>query len=88
MLAAGAIETARLLLLSASPREPAGLGNAHDQVGRHLQGHSSNRLFGLFDEDVGKDRGPGVTIATTNWNHGNPDVIGGGMIADDFMSCR
>ena len=85
VLAAGAIETARLLLLSASPREPAGLGNAHDQVGRHLQGHSSNRLFGLFDEDVGKDRGPGVTIATTNWNHGNPDVIGGGMIADDFI---
>jgi choline dehydrogenase-like flavoprotein len=84
VLAAGAIETARLLLLSASSREPDGLGNAHDQVGRHLQGHSSSRLFGLFDQDVGKYRGPGVTIATTDWNHGNPDVIGGGMIADDF----
>ena len=44
--AAGAIETARLLLNSASAHDPHGLGNAHDQVGRHLQGHyypSSNR---------------------------------------------
>jgi choline dehydrogenase-like flavoprotein len=84
VLSAGAIETARLLLASATTREPEGLGNAHDQVGRHLQGHSSNRLFGLFDEDVGIDRGPGLSIATTHWNHHNPDVIGGGLVADDF----
>jgi choline dehydrogenase-like flavoprotein len=41
VLAAGGYENARLLLASA---EPDGLGNAHDQVGRHyhdhLQGHS------------------------------------------------
>jgi choline dehydrogenase-like flavoprotein len=39
VLSAGAIETARLLLASRSARYPAGIGNAHDQVGRHLQGH-------------------------------------------------
>jgi choline dehydrogenase-like flavoprotein/threonine dehydrogenase-like Zn-dependent dehydrogenase len=38
VLACGAIENARLLLASRS-RRPAGLGNAHDQVGRHFQDH-------------------------------------------------
>jgi choline dehydrogenase-like flavoprotein len=84
VVAAGAIETARLLLASAAGREPAGIGNRHDQLGRHLQGHVSSSVYGLFNHDVGIDRGPGVTIATTAWNHGNPDVIGGGMVADDF----
>jgi len=84
VVSAGAIETARLLLASRSPREPQGLGNAFGEVGRHLQGHSYPGLFGLFDHDVAIDRGPGVTIATTRWNHDNPDVIGGGMLADDF----
>ena len=39
VVAAGAVESARLLLASGSDREPDGLGNAHDKVGRHLQGH-------------------------------------------------
>lgn len=85
ILAAGAIETARLLLASGTCAEPQGLGNTHDQVGRHLQGHSSSRLFGLFDDRIANDRGPGVSIATTAWNHGNPDVIGGGLVANDFI---
>ena len=85
ILAAGAIETARLLLASGTAAEPGGLGNRHDQVGRHLQGHSSSRLFGLFEDEVANDLGPGVSIATTAWNHHNPDVIGGGMVANDFI---
>lgn len=84
VLAAGAIETARLLLLSANAREPAGLGNAHDQVGRHLQGHIYPTAIGLFDDPVYDPRGPGVTIATTAFNHGNDSIVGGGMLADDF----
>jgi len=39
VVAAGAIETARLLLNSASAAHPHGLGNHSGQVGRHLQGH-------------------------------------------------
>lgn len=35
-----AVESARLLLLSRSPRHPDGLGNAHGHVGRHLQFHA------------------------------------------------
>ena len=85
ILSAGAIETARLLLASGTATEPRGLGNRHDQVGRHLQGHGSGRLFGLFEDEVGNDLGPGVSIATTAWNHDNPAVIGGGMVANDFI---
>lgn len=85
MVCAGAIETARLLLASASPAHPMGLGNAHDQVGRHLQGHYYPTAYGLFDADVHDGRGPGVSIATCDFNHGNDNVIGGAMLADDFV---
>ena len=85
VLAGGAIETARLLLNSPSAREPEGLGNGHDQVGRNLQGHVYATAYGLFDEVVHGSRGPGVSIAITSFNHGNPGFIGGGMLADDFV---
>jgi len=85
VLAAGAIETARLLLLSASAREPYGLGNSHDLVGRNLQGHVYPTSFGLFEEPIQDSSGPGVSIATCDYNHGNPGVIGGAMLADDFV---
>jgi choline dehydrogenase-like flavoprotein len=39
VVAAGVIESARLLLLSRSPRHPNGLGNARDLVGRYLVEH-------------------------------------------------
>jgi choline dehydrogenase-like flavoprotein len=85
VLCAGAIETARLLLLSKSDRHPNGLGNANDLVGRNLQGHFSALVYGLFEEQTYDRRGPGVTIGTCRYNHGNPGVIGGSMIADDFI---
>jgi choline dehydrogenase-like flavoprotein len=84
VVATAAIETARLLLASASSREPNGLGNHSDHLGRHLQGHQYPGGYGLFDEEVGSSRGPGVSIATTDYNHGNPGIIGGAMLADDF----
>ncbi|WP_224391233.1 GMC family oxidoreductase N-terminal domain-containing protein [Pseudonocardia sp. ICBG1293] len=43
VLAAGAIETARLLLASATTDFPDGLGNRTGHVGRHLQGHNYER---------------------------------------------
>ncbi len=85
VLAAGAIETPRLLLNSATEREPNGLGNNHDLVGRNLQGHSYPAAYGLFDEVVHSSSGPGVTIATTSFVHGNAGLVGGGMLADDFV---
>lgn len=84
VLSAGAIETARLLLLSANAREPNGLGNSSGQVGRHLQGHTYPTAYGLFDRPVYARKGPGVTIATTDYAHDVPGAVGGALLADDF----
>lgn len=85
VLSAGAIESARLLLASASAREPVGLGNGADLVGRNLQGHLYPTVFGLFKDPVHDSRGPGVSIATVAFVHGNPGIVGGAMLADDFI---
>lgn len=85
VLSAGAIETARLLLASANAREPSGLGNAGDLVGRNLQTHLYPTVFGLFREEVHDSAGPGVTLATCAYCHGNPGIVGGAMLADDFI---
>jgi choline dehydrogenase-like flavoprotein len=83
--AGGAIETARLLLNSASPQHPQGLGNQHDQVGRNLQGHYYPAAIGLMPEPVYDGIGPGISTATVQFNHGNGNVIGGAMLADEFV---
>jgi choline dehydrogenase-like flavoprotein len=85
VVSAGAIESARLLLNSASPEHPRGLGNDHDLVGRNLQGHYYPGTFGLFDNPVYDGIGPGVSISTCQFNHGNPGIIGGGMLANEFI---
>ena len=85
IVSAGAIESARLLLNSRSSFHPAGLGNEHDQVGRNLQGHLYPRAYGLSPTRVFNGIGPGVTVATIQFNHDNPGIIGGGMLADDFI---
>ncbi|MBZ0286604.1 MAG: GMC family oxidoreductase, partial [Anaerolineae bacterium] len=85
VVSGGAIETARLLLNSASRQEPSGLGNNADQVGRHLQGHYYPGAVGLFEDLVQDNLGPGVTTATCEFNHDNDGIVGGGMLADDFV---
>lgn len=74
--AGGAIETARLLLLS---------GVQNDALGRNLQGHYYHGASGLFPDPVWDGVGPGASVATTRFNHGNDGVVGGGMLADDFI---
>ena len=85
IVSGGAIESARLLLNSRCSFHPAGLGNEYDQVGRNLQGHLYPRAYGLSPTRVFNGIGPGVTIATTQFNHNNLGIIGGGMLADDFI---
>jgi len=85
IVSAGAIESARLLLNSHSSFHPRGLGNEYDIVGRNLQGHLYPRAYGLSSTKVFNGVGPGVTIATTQFNHDNAGIIGGGMLADDFI---
>ncbi|NVO27714.1 GMC family oxidoreductase [Donghicola sp. C2-DW-16] len=52
VLAASAVENARLLLLSKDAK-PAGLGNDHDQVGRYLMDHPGATLGRFPLEDLG-----------------------------------
>jgi choline dehydrogenase-like flavoprotein len=85
VVACGAIESARLLLDSPSAREPDGLGNARDQVGRHLQGHVYTGATGLMRHPVEDGRGPGPSIAVSDFCHDNPGIIGGGLLSDDFV---
>lgn len=90
VVACGAIESARLLLGSRSDHHPTGLGNATDQVGRHLQGHAFVSAFGSFDEPVVDPDGPGVSIATLDLAHGNVDddgapLVGGGVVANEMV---
>jgi len=86
IVSSGAIESARLLLLSASPLQPYGLGNHSDHLGRHVQGHAYPIAYGLLPPDVESSLlGPGVSVATTQFNHGNPGIIGGAMLANDFV---
>ncbi len=85
MLSAGAVETARLLLNSATPREAQGLGNNSDQVGRNLQGHYYPGATGLFEDPMWDGIGPGASTATCEFNHDNDGIIGGGMLADEFI---
>jgi choline dehydrogenase-like flavoprotein len=85
VVSAGAIETARLLLNSKSRLHPSGLGNRYDWVGRNLQGHAYPRAVGLFDFDTYDDAGPGASIAICDFNHGNPGLRGGAMLANEFI---
>jgi choline dehydrogenase-like flavoprotein len=86
VVAGGAIETARLLLLSTSRHHPHGIGNHSDNLGRHLQGHTYPIAVGILPPEVpNPNRGPGVTVATTEFSHGNPGVVGGAMLANNFV---
>ena len=75
-LAGGAVETARLLMVS-------GIGN--EWVGDCLQGHTYAGAYGRFDDVVVDGLGPGPSIATLDFAHDNEGIVGGGMLANDFV---
>ena len=85
VVSCGAIESARLLLNSKSKLFPNGLGNRHDWVGRNLQGHTYTGAFGLMPTPIYDDLGPGAGIAICDYNHGNPGLAGGAMLANEFI---
>ncbi|MCB1331230.1 MAG: GMC family oxidoreductase, partial [Maritimibacter sp.] len=61
VLAAGALVSPALLLRSTSPAWPDGLGNRHDQVGRHLMFHTS-RSLAVWSTRAHPHRGPGKSL--------------------------
>lgn len=71
VLACGAINSAALLLRSASPRHPDGLGNSSGQVGRNYMGHQNGCFIA-----VTPDPNPSQFqkhFAMTDFYHGAPD---------------
>ena len=86
IVAAAAVETARLLLNSKSRMFPNGAGNNNDWVGRNLQGHAYTGAHGLVKDDLYDDVGPGATLAICDFNHDNPGIIGGGALCNEFTA--
>jgi glucose dehydrogenase len=58
VLAAHAIETPKLMLLSRSAAHPRGLGNVYDNVGRYLMDHPTQLSWALSPKPVFPYRGP------------------------------
>jgi len=57
VLAAHALETPRLLLLSANASFPEGLANSSGLVGKYLMSHPTWQVFGTFDEPINAFKG-------------------------------
>jgi glucoside 3-dehydrogenase (cytochrome c) catalytic subunit len=76
-LCASAIESARLLLLSATPEFPNGLANSSDQVGRNLMDHimgggASGRIDGNVDRTTIGRRPNGIYVPRFRNLQGGP----------------
>ncbi len=68
------------MMLSTRP-----VANTHDQVGLHLQGHLYGGAIGIFDDVINDLVGLGPAISTYDFRHGNYGLVGGGMIANEFV---
>lgn len=66
------IETPRLLLLSATARWPAGLGNDHDQVGRYLMVQGAPQTAGRFDEEIRMYKAPPPEVSSEQFYETDP----------------
>ena len=64
-LACGAVESARLLLLSKSGRFPRGLANGSDLVGRNVTFHEYSAAVGIFDDPIYAWAGGGYVSASS-----------------------
>jgi choline dehydrogenase-like flavoprotein len=63
VVCASATETPRLLLNSTSRFFPRGIGNEQDQVGRNIENDGGMFAYGLFEDEVTDQLGPGVCFA-------------------------
>ena len=85
VVSCSATESPRLLLNSKSKLHPNGLGNHNDWMGRNLQGHAYSGAFGLFDDELFDGLGPAASLAMCDFNHGNPGIKGGALLANEFI---
>lgn len=69
VVAGYAIETPRLLLNSACPQFPHGLGNSSGLVGTHLTTHAGPGVWATFDEEIRWYKGPPNMAVSEHWNY-------------------
>jgi choline dehydrogenase-like flavoprotein len=72
VLAAGAVNSAALLLASADPQHPHGLGNSSDQVGRNLMMHNNAHIVAV-DLNRRNDVTFQKTLSVNDWYHDGGD---------------
>ncbi|AIO31013.1 GMC oxidoreductase family protein [Burkholderia cenocepacia] len=79
VVAGYAIETPRLLLLSANGRHPQGLANSSGLVGRYLMAQLNQASWGTMDDEVRWYKGPPSLSLTEHWNYADDgkDFFGG-----------
>lgn len=70
VIAAHAVETPKLMLMSASEALPGGVGNSSDLVGRNLMAHIQTGYVGLAKDPVYSYRGPIETSGFAEWRDG------------------
>jgi choline dehydrogenase-like flavoprotein len=84
IIGCGAVESARLLLLSNSARFPNGLANGSDMVGRNATFHEYSAAIGVFDDPIYAWAGGGY-VATSSYEFYEHDdtrgFVGGSHIA-------
>lgn len=84
LVGCGAIESARLLLLSRSPRFPEGVANGSGLVGRNLTLHEYTAAIGVFDDPVYPWASGGYVSGASLELHANDEsrgFVGGCQIA-------
>ncbi|MFZ4726823.1 MAG: GMC family oxidoreductase, partial [Paludibacter sp.] len=62
-----------------------GIGNENGWVGHNMQAHAYTSSYGIFAEDNFDDLGPGASVAICDFSHHNKGIIGGGMLANEFI---
>ncbi|GGR20602.1 GMC family oxidoreductase [Agromyces mediolanus] len=72
-VAGNAIETPRLLLLSATVGHEHGLGNASDHLGRHYMRHTTGVVYGQFPEEVHMYRGENMAGIVADESRHDPE---------------
>ena len=83
VLCGNAVETPRLLLMSARHDHPDGLANATGLVGRYFSAHVTASVSATFDERVDAHKGPNINgMVQDFWDHDDArDFAGGYVIA-------
>ena len=79
VVAGYAVETPRLLLMSANGRFPDGLANSSGLVGKNFMVQSNQAVWGLMDEEIRAYKGPPSLALTEHWNYTDEgkDFFGG-----------